>query len=77
LIAPIHLDDFRSWCSRTGNDPATGTARANYAAELARTAPVNLIAWPPTRNAPCWCTGGRKYKQCCGHPSVTASPVVR
>jgi tetratricopeptide (TPR) repeat protein len=71
-IASIHLDDFRSWCSRTGNDPATGAARANYAAELARMTPADLIAWPPARNAPCWCASGRKYKQCCGHPSVTA-----
>ena len=70
VIAPIHLDEFRSWCSRTGHDPAT--ARASYAAELARTASADLIAWPPARNAPCWCAGGRKYKQCCGHPSVPA-----
>ena len=72
LIVPIHLDEFRSWCSRTGNDPASGAARAKYAVELARTAPAGLIVWPPARNAPCWCASGRKYKQCCGHPSVTA-----
>jgi len=22
-------------------------------------------AWPPERNAACWCGSGRKYKQCC------------
>ena len=38
LIAPIRLDRLRSWCSRTGNDPASGSARSSYAAELARTA---------------------------------------
>ena len=77
LIAPIQVDRLRSWCSRTGNDPASGSARASYAAELARTASADLIAWPPARNEPCWCRSGRKYKQCCGHPSVAATPVVQ
>ena len=74
-IAPIHIDRLRSWCSQTGNDPASGPARSSYAAELARTASDELIAWPPARNAPCWCRSGRKYKQCCGHPSIAAEAV--
>ena len=76
-IAPIRVDRLRSWCARTGNDPASGSARSSYAAELARTASADLIAWPPARNEPCWCRSGRKYKQCCGHPSVAATPVVQ
>jgi tetratricopeptide (TPR) repeat protein len=76
-IAPIRIDHLRRWCSRTGEDPATGSARSSYAAELARTASDELIPWPPARNAPCWCGSGRKYKQCCGHPSVTAGPAVQ
>jgi tetratricopeptide (TPR) repeat protein len=76
-IAPISIDRLRSWCSRTGNDPASGSARSSYAADLARTALDELVAWPPPRNAPCWCESGRKYKQCCGHPSAAAIPVVR
>ncbi|WP_344437186.1 SEC-C metal-binding domain-containing protein [Actinomadura bangladeshensis] len=31
------------------------------------TAPT--LAWPPERNAPCWCGSGRKYKKCCGSPT--------
>ncbi|TDC03308.1 SEC-C metal-binding domain-containing protein, partial [Actinomadura bangladeshensis] len=27
------------------------------------------LAWPPERNAPCWCGSGRKYKKCCGSPT--------
>ena len=76
-IAPIRIDRLRSWCSRTGNDPASGSARSSYAAELARSASDELIPWPPARNAPCWCGSGRKYKQCCGHPSVAAKPAMR
>jgi uncharacterized protein YchJ len=26
------------------------------------------IAWPPPRNAACWCGSGSKYKKCCGRP---------
>ena len=75
-IVPINLRDFRSWCSRTGKDPATNATRANYAAERARTSTADLIAWPPARNAPCWCGSGRKYKQCCGHPGVAAAQAT-
>jgi SEC-C motif len=71
-IAPIRIDSLRGWCSRTGNDPSSGSARSAYAAELTRTASGELISWPPARNALCWCDSGRKYKQCCGHPSVAA-----
>jgi tetratricopeptide (TPR) repeat protein len=69
-IAPIHLDAFQRWCHTTGRDPATSTARAGYAADRARSAAPELIPWPPPRNAPCWCGTGRKYKKCCGHPSI-------
>ena len=43
-IAPIRIDRLRSWCSQTGNDPASGSARSSYAAELARSASDELIA---------------------------------
>ena len=69
-------------CAAGAHAPATirplaRYARSHYAAELARTAPDELIAWPPARIAPCWCDSGRKYKQCCGHPIVAATPTVR
>lgn len=75
-LVPIRLERFRNWCARTGRDPATGDARASYAADRARTraGADEVIVWPPARNDRCWCRSGRKYKQCCGHPSVTASP---
>jgi uncharacterized protein YecA (UPF0149 family) len=69
-ITPVQIDVFQRWCHSTGRDPATASTRAGYAAERARIAAPDLIAWPPARNAPCWCGTGRKYKQCCGHPHV-------
>jgi hypothetical protein len=26
---------------------------------------LDIAAWPPERNAPCWCGSGQKYKRCC------------
>jgi tetratricopeptide (TPR) repeat protein len=46
-----------------GGDPADPTTRAGYASQLATGS--GQIAWPPERNAPCWCGSGNKYKRCC------------
>jgi len=50
-----------------GLTPEAASARSAYAAELARTGKAE--AWPPPRNAPCWCGSERKYKKCCGNPA--------
>jgi tetratricopeptide (TPR) repeat protein len=66
-VAPIHIDEYLSWCQREGEDPASGSARAAYAGKL----PADqVVAWPPGRNDACWCGSGRKYKRCCGQPGV-------
>jgi hypothetical protein len=26
---------------------------------------LDIVAWPPERNAPCWCGSTQKYKRCC------------
>jgi tetratricopeptide (TPR) repeat protein len=67
-IAPIRVDVLVAWCTERGVDP--DGARADYAADLARTRPDQVIAWPPGRNAPCWCASSRKYKKCCGAPKA-------
>lgn len=63
-IAPIRIPDFLAWCADRDLDPAASPTRAHYSADLARR--HESSAWPPTRNQPCWCGSGRKYKQCCG-----------
>jgi hypothetical protein len=69
-IAPVCLEAYRSWCQRQQRDPATSETRAGYAVEQARGNAPYLIAWPPGRNAACWCGSARKYKKCCGHPMI-------
>ena len=44
-------------------DPAEPKNRSGYARRLAEGAAK--IAWPPERNAACWCGSGLKYKKCC------------
>ncbi|MPZ52343.1 MAG: hypothetical protein GEU79_06345 [Acidimicrobiia bacterium] len=61
MVAPIYVDDL---VDAHGDEAGTAEARAIHAADLARTGKTRK--WPPTRNEPCWCGSGRKYKRCCG-----------
>jgi tetratricopeptide (TPR) repeat protein len=62
-VAPIVVDELIEWAAEEGYDPDSGEARSVYAAEIKRTG--RAIPWPPSRNDPCWCRSGRKYKRCC------------
>ncbi|MGH3500016.1 MAG: SEC-C domain-containing protein [Nocardioidaceae bacterium] len=46
-----------------GLPAASGEVLADYRDELAELGESG--AWPPGRNAPCWCGSGAKYKTCC------------
>lgn len=72
VVAPVEVRRFLEWCHAQGQDPASAEARAGYAADLARTDPGSVVAWPPGRNEGCWCRSGRKYKKCCGSPAARA-----
>ncbi len=60
------VDGLVEFAKRTGGSPADPQTRAAYVD--AAHAAVLTIAWPPGRNAACWCGSGRKYKKCCGKP---------
>jgi hypothetical protein len=64
-VAPIRVVPFTEWCAGKAYDPDTAEARAEYAANLARTDDPGVVSWPPGRNEPCWCGSGHKYKKCC------------
>ncbi len=34
------------------------------------------VVWPPSRNKPCWCGSGSKYKKCCGGPAALPELVA-
>ncbi|QKW38420.1 SEC-C domain-containing protein [Actinomadura sp. NAK00032] len=66
-VLPTRVDDLLEYAEARGRDPKDEQTRADHLmdriGEGART-----LAWPPERNAPCWCGSGRKYKKCCGSP---------
>jgi hypothetical protein len=64
-IAALDVEEFAAWAADAGYDADSGSARSQFAAELARTG--HSVTWPPGRNEPCWCRSGRKYKRCCAN----------
>lgn len=63
---PGRLEQLVEYARTEGEDPAEPSTRAGYAADLAARGLGQT--WPPPRNGPCWCGGGRKYKKCHGSP---------
>ncbi|MBR8744677.1 SEC-C domain-containing protein [Nocardiopsis sp. MG754419] len=66
LAEPAELDAF---AEARGLDPADEATRREWAGGLPSDSP-RFLTWPPERNLPCWCGSGRKYKKCCGSPTV-------
>lgn len=66
-MVPLTVARLTEFATRTGADPADGRTRRECMAEIL--AEGGAIAWPPARNAPCWCGSTAKYKKCCGRPN--------
>ncbi|BBY07090.1 SEC-C metal-binding domain-containing protein [Mycobacterium noviomagense] len=74
-VAPVRVEPFTAWCAEQGQRPDSAEARAEYAAHLTAQGDPGVTPWPPSRNDPCWCGSGRKYKKCCAAPRfVDAHP---
>jgi hypothetical protein len=67
-MTPLSVDLLEAEVSEEEADAAQ--TRAHVAARQVQQGLAT--AWPPSRNDPCWCGSGRKYKQCCG--PVPAAP---
>jgi len=63
-LVEIAIDDYVAACAARHCDPDGPDVRANYATDLAERG--LMTPWPPSRNQPCLCASGRKYKKCCG-----------
>lgn len=72
FVVPLSLEGIRAYAEETGKDPARRSTRLAYVGTVDRR---DDIAWPPERNAPCWCGSTRKYKKCCGRPGFCSEPV--
>ncbi|WP_017608566.1 SEC-C metal-binding domain-containing protein [Nocardiopsis xinjiangensis] len=69
---PLHTatatpDQITAFAMAADLDPADPATRERWAQALD---PGALQPWPPERNQACWCGAGRKYKKCCGSPTV-------
>jgi hypothetical protein len=67
-MVPLTVATLSEFATRTGRDPLDETTRHACMTEIAGA--ETTIPWPPPRNAACWCRSGRKYKKCCGHPTI-------
>ncbi|WP_405086786.1 IS1096 element passenger TnpR family protein [Microbispora sp. NBC_01389] len=72
FVVPLTVEGIRSFAEETGKDPAS---RSTWLAFVNATGMRDDVAWPPERNAPCWCGSARKYKKCCGRPGFGAESV--
>ncbi|MEV4345002.1 SEC-C metal-binding domain-containing protein [Actinoplanes sp. NPDC049596] len=64
VVAAV-VDDLAAFAEKHGVSPTDSSIKQRYC----HTVPEDLtIAWPPERNAPCWCGSTRKYKKCCSRP---------
>lgn len=64
-VVPCVVDELIAFAEQTGGSPTDSAVRVKYC----ETVPERqTIAWPPSRNAACWCGSGVKYKKCCGRP---------
>ena len=73
VLVPLDLDELAGLADAAGLDVADWRTRAALAARLAEAG--QGLPWPPGRNEPCWCGGGRKYKKCCD--TVPLDPTRR
>lgn len=64
-LVPTTLDAFLRFANSHRLDPAVAATRASYAQSLYTGAADRTVAWPPARNAACWCGSTSKYKKCC------------
>ena len=62
-LLPGSVAELVGYAARHDGDPADLEIRSAYANHAQRHRLPS--AWPPERNAPCWCGSGVKYKKCC------------
>jgi tetratricopeptide (TPR) repeat protein len=60
-LIPISADGLAEFARAEGGSPEDEDIRHRYEKSRASDA----FAWPPSRNSPCWCGSGKKYKVCC------------
>jgi hypothetical protein len=73
VVMPLDVAGLLAFAEAQGKDPSRRQTRMDYNMSLSGAG--RATAWPPTRNGPCWCQSGRKYKHCCGAPGFWNGPI--
>lgn len=67
VVVAAKVAELVLFASRTGGSPTDPDVKRRYCQSVPDR---DTIAWPPARNAPCWCGSAAKYKKCCGRPTT-------
>lgn len=62
-LVPATVEGLVAFAERTGGSPTDPAVKSRYVNMVPE---HQMLTWPPSRNAPCWCGSGAKYKKCCG-----------
>lgn len=65
-LVHVRAEAMQAYADRVGGSVADPDIRRGYLDDEDRRGKVT--AWPPGRNAVCWCGSSVKYKKCCGRP---------
>lgn len=65
VLVPADVEALTAFADAVGGSATDSTVKKQFCQETPDSA---TIAWPPERNAACWCGSERKYKKCCGRP---------
>jgi hypothetical protein len=66
VMVPLTVDALTEFAERTDTDPTEEATRRACMDQIVLDG--GAVAWPPARNAACWCGSNLKYKKCCGRP---------
>lgn len=70
VVLTAEVDEVADFVARTGLDPSDPSTLMAWSEAEVPDESDRRLSWPPERNHTCWCASGRKYKKCCGSPSL-------
>ena len=69
-VLTAEVTEVADYTERSGLDPSEAATLMSWSEAEVPGDSERRMPWPPERNHPCWCASGRKYKKCCGTPSL-------
>ena len=70
VVLTAEVGEVADFVAHTGLDPCDPRTLMAWSEAEVPDESDRRLPWPPERNHTCWCASGRKYKKCCGSPSL-------